>query len=351
MKKASDIWCTVCSAAFWKKHVSQIVACLLCADSIAWGVSALRRAARNNNVRLLNDMETTYVTGVNLWRYMPNDPLLVDAFWSVSYATRRTHAGREVLRLRKQLEMDDNIAKGLNFESADDLVLVLYTIRNQDEDMKQLVNETDEWRGLEEVEKEYQGAAVRSYLDGNYFLAYSLTQHYFNRYVQRDRFDKEGYNNPMHILRLLTNYRWELTTNRTFARQFDAYVSGHMRDDIRKLTSWAHLEDYTNGVDKLQPLCMYFKALTLYHLDLFEESVQLFRQCAAASDDELLRQYCAFMCVRAAFWQYDGHRTAQNYNAFLSAVNKNKGQITLPYFQSDLTEYSVIAKQIASEQK
>lgn len=343
MLKISDILGKISRLDFWKKHASSIFLCLLNASILFGCISLLRNHARDNNVRLLEDMGSTWVSDVWPTWYSPQDPLLQEAFSSVADATQRNHPGRDVQRMKKHLEIDDRIVNGLNFQSADDLVLVLYTLRNQDEDMKLLVNEADQWRGLKDVRSYYRFAAIRSFIEGNYFLAYSLTQHYFNQYVLKESFDREGGNNNMHILRLLTTYRWELTTNRTFAKQFNEFIYG---SEEQALTTWTHLEDYCKGNEHLRPLCQYFKALTLYHLDLFTESIQLFQQCAVSTDDELLKQYCAFMCVRAAFWRFDKDRTKSNYQFFHIISNQNAHHISLPYFASDIAEYKAAVEQI-----
>ena len=101
----------------------------------------------------------------------------------------------------------------------------------------------------------------------------------------------------MHILRLLNCYRWELTTHRAFAKQFNAFMNGE-EESIRSLV---HLDSLCDNNQSLLELSAYLKALATYNQEENIEAIKQFEQCANKTNNDLLKQYCASMCVRAAF--------------------------------------------------
>lgn len=307
--------------------------------AIAWG---LHTAARNNNARLLEQLDELWVDDTNLRDYASGNTILQATFYNIAEAIQNYHAGKEVLRIKRQLEIDSSIDQDLRFMDTDKFVLFLYTLRNQDDEMSEVVNETDNMQRMEDAETYYCMEAKESFLDGNYYQAAALTAHYFNHYTKQDEFNFSGVNNQMHILRLLSCYWWELTTHRAFAKQFDAFMNGE-DESIRSLV---HLDALCNTNQSLLELSAYFKALAVYDKDENIEAIKQFEQCSQNTNNDLLKQYCALMCVRAAFWQYDQYRDRRNYSFFYKTLQTNAPLVELAYFKSDIKKYAELVEQI-----
>lgn len=326
--------------------VPMVLMSVLLAASVVGMAYGVHTAARHNNVRLVEQLDELWVYSIDISDYTSGNTILQETFYTISEAMQNYHAGKEVLRIKRQLEIDSSIDQNLRFRDADEFVLFLYTLRNQDSEMREVVNETDNMQRMEEAETYYRIEAKDSYLDGNYYQAAALAAHYFNQYIKQDEFDFSGVNNQMHILRLLSCYRWELTTHRAFAKQFNAFMNGE-EESIRSLV---HLDSLCDNNQSLLELSAYLKALATYNQEENIEAIKQFEQCANKTNNDLLKQYCAFMCVRAAFWQYDKYRNNSNYSFFYKTMQTNAPLVELAYFKSDINKYAELVEQIKEEE-
>ena len=323
--------------------VPMVLMSVLLAASVVGMAYGVHTAARHNNVRLVEQLDELWVYSIDISDYTSGNTILQETFYTISEAMQNYHAGKEVLRIKRQLEIDSSIDQNLRFRDADEFVLFLYTLRNQDSEMREVVNETDNMQRMEEAETYYR---IEAYLDGNYYQAAALAAHYFNQYIKQDEFDFSGVNNQMHILRLLSCYRWELTTHRAFAKQFNAFMNGE-EESIRSLV---HLDSLYDNNQSLLELSAYLKALATYNQEENIEAIKQFEQCANKTNNDLLKQYCAFMCVRAAFWQYDKYRNNSNYSFFYKTMQTNAPLVELAYFKSDINKYVELVEQIKEEE-
>jgi tetratricopeptide (TPR) repeat protein len=194
----------------------------------------------------------------------------------------------------------------------------------------------------------YRIGAVEDYKNGDYFSAAEMTQHYFNLYGVFNNFATESkdVNNIMHIMKLLLQHRWTLSTNRDFAinaLKLIAVFEDNYSENV-DFSFWE--EEYDNEI--IKELYEYFKGIILFHDENYEEAIERFETCYKTCSDKLLQEYCSLMVIRTAFWNFDKERTQENLKLFKKLYSSYSPTISLPYFLPDLKKYENVVKKIAS---
>ncbi len=319
--------------------ISVLVALFLAGMTLFFRVKVME-----NNENLRYERMSIFVHNINIRNDFPDDELLQTTYEAILSSLQRDYTGKEVIRIKKRLEMDEGFVANIHLKHQDDFVLLLYTLKDQDNEFQDLIDETDYFKGLDKLENEYRIAAVSQYLLGNYYSATKLTEHYFKHYLQHNEFATTSAHNNMHLLRLLSNYQWELTVNRDFAQLLNNIIKWNSREEL----NINQLEQASQGNKRLQDLVNYFSALVSFYDSDYIVAMNLFEKCASQTDDDMLKQYCALMNIRAAFWEYNRHYFDGDQNKysklFHETLKTNQPKISLPYFISDLSYYNSLVE-------
>lgn len=193
-------------------------------------------------------------------------------------------------------------------------------------------------------------SAINDYYTGDYYLASEKITHYFKLYNNQDNFPIDAFyiDNSLHILRLLVQNRWALTCNRPFANKamdILGSIENATPGDDKLLNVIDSLEDVCNGNSYFLKLHKYCKGLYYFHIEDYSNAISIFEDCFNEAGG-LLKQYCALMTIRTAFWNYDKLRSSDALSLFKNIYNIYSSTIELPYFQPDLKKYDSIVKEI-----
>jgi hypothetical protein len=327
-------------------NIAQIVLSgLIIACVIFFPIRFMHDSAKKRNVSLIENRYSYDFEPQAIENNMPNDIILKEAFYAIREAMKKEYTARNVVRLRKKLGVDEDFAKGLHFVSPDDFIVYLYSVKEIDKGVKQYINEADSICEYSNLLTYYQKAALMDYMKGNYYNASAEMQHYFNIYNFHGDFPLTKVNNKMHLLRLLLQHRWELSTNRKFAEKAFSCFNNENYD----FRDYAYLKSISNGQPFLLNVSAYFEGLSKFHDNNYISALQVFDTCCESTSDTLLKQYCALMSIRAAFWNYDKQRNTQALNLYKKTYEKYSPAITCQYFIPDIQRYQSVVAEIISD--
>ena len=330
------------------KNIAQIVLSgLIIACVIIFPIRFLRDSAKKRNLFLTENRYSYHFEFQTFENNMPNDIILKKAFYAIREAMRKDYSARNVVQLREKLGIDEDFAKGLHFVSPDDFIVYLYSVKEIDEGVKQYINEADSICEYNNLLTYYQEAALMDYMKGNYYNASAEIQHYFNIYNLHGDFPLTKVNNKMHLLRLLLQYRWELSTNREFAEKAFSCFNNESFD----FRNYEYLKNISKGQPFLLNVSAYFEGLSKFHDNNYISAIQVFDTCYESTSDTLLKQYCALMSIRAAFWNYDKQRNTQALNFYKRIYDKYSPSVTCPCFSPDLQRYQSVVAEIINDSK
>ena len=312
---------------------------------IFFPIRILHYSAKKRNISLIENRYSYHSVPQAIDINMPNDIALKEAFNAIRNAMGNDYTARNVVRLREILDIDEDFAKGLHFASPYDFIVYLYSLKEIDEGVKQYINEADSICVDEDLLNYYQEAALMDYKKGNYYNASAETQHYFNLYCLHGDYTLTKDNNKMHLLKLLLQHRWELSTNRKFAEKaFSCFGDGNY--DFR---NYGYLKNICKGNPFLLNVCTYFEGLSKFHDNNYISALQIFDTCYENTSDTLLKQYCALMSIRTAFWNYDKQRNTQALNLYKKLYDKYSPAVTFQYFSPDLQRYQSVVAEIIND--
>lgn len=307
----------------------------------------LHNSAKKRNVQLKENRELYYFEPYAMLNILPSDNTLATAFGAISGALDNDYSNREVVRLRKQLNIDDDFAKGLHFSSTNNFVQYLYSIKEIDQEVKPYINEADSICDNNNMSNFFYIAALDDFEKGYYYNSSVEMKHYFNIYGHQDYYPLAGVNNKMHLLRLLLQHQWELTTNRKFAEvslscinSLDSYSESYRFND------YGQLKKFSNGIPFFENISTYFEGLYLFYQKNHISALQKFESCYESTTDTILKQYCALMSIRTAFWNYDELRNGQALNLYRKIYKQYSPKVTLQYFKPDLQRYQSVVVEI-----
>lgn len=306
----------------------------------------LYKKAKQNNVNLIEIRNYSFVTPP-IYDCLPENNYLQTVYKAIYLACEQEYSSQAVVKLRKDLFIDDDFAKDLHFIEPTDFVAYLYSLKGIDKDVTTYLKEVekhDEINGLVEL---FRTGALEDYVNGDYYSAAEMTEHYFNLYNNYHHYaiEAQDVDNEMHILRLLLQHRWALSTNRSFSSQVisDMEIIGDsINTNKKEELSFLSEEKYTNV--NVKEICKYFAGVSAFHLKNYKEAIGIFEECFNNTTDNLLKQYCALMIIRTAFWNYDKTRTLSNLSLYNKLFSEFSSSVSLPYFLPDLQRYEEIVK-------
>lgn len=303
--------------------------------------------AKKQNVKLIERQELYYFPSFIIEYYIPEDYILSKTFIGIEEALNNAYANREVIKLRKQLNIDDDFAKGLHFSSTDDFMLYLYSIKEIDTGVKPYINEADSICHFKNMSNHFQIATFEDYEKGNFYSASAEMKHYFKiYYCHQDDYPFTEDINKMHLMKLLLQHPWELSTNRDFAKAALSCVNSIENNDSYKYSDYGKLKKLSNEVPILNNISTYFEGLyNFYHSNRIS-ALHCFESCYESTTDTTLKQYCALMSIRTAFWNYDKLRNDQALNIYRKVYKKYSSAITLRYFKPDVQKYQSVVLEI-----
>lgn len=310
-------------------------------------IKALYENAKGNNVSLIDVRNNNYIYP-SLYDKMPSSYLGI-VFESIYYACGNKHSSQEVVKLRKKLNIDDDFAKGLHFYDSNAFLAYIYSLKDIDSDVKLYFEDIEKDEVFNELMEDFGSSAMYDYLCGDYYMASEKITHYFKLYNNQDEYpvDYNSIHNSQHILRLLVQNRWSLTCNRPFANKALDVLDGiylHYDDD-NILNDIDSLEFLSNGNSYFLKLSKYCKGLYYFYNKDYSNAIDTFVDCFNEAEG-LLKQYCALMAIRTAFWNYDNLRSIEALALFNSMYNNYSSTIQLQYFKPDLEKYCSIVKEI-----
>ena len=335
-----------------KNVVQTVVLGLLIACTVFFSVRLLHKFAKKRNASLIENRHSCVFMTDAIYESMPEDYVLKSAFYAIKDAIERDYTDRDVVRLRKQLNIDDDFAKGIHFSSPADFIMYLYSLKGIDGGVKPYINEADSLVSSKIMLDFYQDAALRDYEKGDYYNASAEVAHYFRIYSQLGDFPLMGVNNKMHILRLLLQRQWDLTTNREFAKEaYSCFRESYCDYDNSNFDGYGKLRNNSNNIPFLINISSYFEGLSQFHNQNHMSALHQFETCYENTTDTILQQYCALMSIRTAFWNYDRLRNAESLNLYRKIYKKYSPTVTYYYFKPDLERYqSVVAEIINNPQ-
>ena len=331
---------------------------------LIFSINRLYKEAKTNNVSLIEFRNRdNFIPSIE--QFLPDDFFLNKVYWSIYNACIQTHTSREVVKLRKNLYVDDDFAKKLHFSRQDDFAVYLYSLKWIDDDVSEYLRDIDKMTGMNKLKDFYCRMAIDYYQKGDYYSAAEMTEHYFNIYGNNNKFvtDAKDINNKMHILNLLLQHKWALTTNRDFAieafsetnifersKGYDIDYYGEEVEDFFEIESenW-NLSELCNDNPYLVDICKYFEGLTSFHKKNYIEAINFFNDCFINTTDKLLKQYCALMIIRTAFWNYDKLRDQNTLDQYRQLYLSYSIYVTIPYFLPDLERYENIVNEIIND--
>lgn len=246
-------------------------------------------------------------------------------------ALDKKHASNNVILCRESLPMVKEYINGMNFTYVSDVVFYLYSkgIRNELEKVElSIVPDSDD---DDTFIRRVKQMALEQFGIGDYYASSEYVDMFFQHYCHRNQFDVVSRNNEMHLLKLLLQpqYRWVLTTNRELAKQFYSIILDIKYDNEIKEVDFA-------DNDELKDLVSYFKGIVLFNKYDFLGSLEIFSDCYNNTSDNMIKQYCALMSIRCAWWS---HKKNKNIDMFDEILNRYSPEIIFPYFSSDLMYY------------
>lgn len=324
---------------------------ILIACTFFFSVRILHNYAKERNVTLRNSRHIYDFTSYAIDQNMPEDNLLRGAFYAIKEAVKNDYTNRDVVRLRKQLNVDEDFAKGLHFSSPDDFMLFLYSIKDIDKGVQPYINEADSIGVFDNMLYYYQEAALNDYMNGNFYNSSAEMKHYFNIYENQGDYPLAGVNNKMHLLKLLLQRQWELTTNRKFAEVTLSCINSVEYSEPYRFSEYGKLKSINNEKPFLQNISIYFEGLSLFYNKKHMSALQQFESCYERTTDTTLKQYCALMSIRTAFWNYDKLRNNQALTLYKKMYKKYSPVVTLHYFKPDLQRYQSVVLEIINNPK
>lgn len=334
------------STSLLNKNIAKtILIGLLISCIIVVSIRILHNSARNTNVLLRNNRWTDCFMTYSIENVKPEDFILESAFDAINTAMQKDYMASEVVRLRKQLYIDDDFAKEFRFTSSDDFIKYLYSIKEIDKGVKPFINEADDLAVNKTMLDYYQQVALNEFENGNYYNASAAVEHFFNIYSHQKVFPHDGVNNKMHLMKLLLQQKWILTTNREFANA--VFMSfGYYDCQFGDLDNLYFYCDWDEDQPFLKSVANYFDGLLQFHDKNYISALGIFESCFENTTDSLLRQYCSLMAIRSVFWNYDTLREDQALNLYRETYEKYAPYVTLDYFISDLKRYQSVVTEI-----
>lgn len=336
----------------FNRHIAQTLTYgILIACMCFFSVRILHNYSKERNVTLRDSRHMYDFTSYAIDQNMPEDYLLREALYAIKKAAENDYTNRDVVRLRKQLNIDEDFAKGLHFSSPDDFMLYLYSIKDIDKGVQPYINEADSIGVFDNMLYYYQRAALDDYAKGNYYNSSAKIKHYFNIYENQGDYPLAGVNNKMHLLKLLLQRQWELTTNRKFAEVTLSCINSVDYSEPYRFSEYGKLKSISNDKPFLENISTYFEGLSLFYNKKHMSALQQFESCYERTTDTTLKQYCALMSIRTAFWNYDKLRNNQALTLYRKIYKKYSPAVTLHYFKPDLERYQSVVLEIINNPK
>ena len=328
---------------------------------IIWGgIQYLQTFAREKNQSLIKVRKYHELT-IPIDDYLSNNHFYSYVFKELFDACQQSHSSQRVIKIKKDLCLDEEFAKKFHFRKAEGLSAFIYSLQEIDEDVPSYLSETDKLKESEPLTEWLYYSTLEDFRDGNYNNAADKIKHYFEIYNNKKKYPIETYdiNNTMHIMRLLLQHSWALTTHRDFAIKVLSNINIFSNNDyeVQELTNQIEIdenkhilestyEELSGDSKELFEICTYFNGLTYFHQGKYENAFHIFEECFSSTEDNLLKQYCALMAIRTAFWNYDKERSTESLNMYYHARDKFSKNISLQYFLPDIQKYDETVKTI-----
>lgn len=303
------------------------------------GIKILRNRARNTNQKII---EYRGLTSGHTSSFSHNksfsfndlfdDSFIDDTFWNIYNAMNNGEVSEMLIFKTVPVEYTQK----LHYENMSEFLQYLYAHNFLNE--VEIGENALETADVQSLLSEYLKGAIDDFKKGDYYASYGKIQRYFTLYLRLPSYPITGENNKAHILNLLLEYPWELTTHRRFATAAISCVEHE---------KYINLEYLTDGDSSLISLCRYFDGISAIkdYRYLFAQTVF----CDLADDSSLqdvFKQHCMLMAIRSAFWNYESERTPQANESFYMLCEKYEPYITLPYFIPNIIYYKETAKDI-----
>lgn len=227
----------------------------------------------------------------------------------------------------------------LTFKNVSDYLCFLHSIGYKDDvsqGEKLLLQK--EYCLLKGMMKVYKNVAIKEFSLGRFYSSNEFVNRFFDIYKNNPEFPASGVNNDMHILKLLLEYKDDLWKNRGFAEYALECVESE---------SYSSIPFFSCDNNYLELINEYFDGVYLlenkYYIGAQEKFCVLYSKSPESS---LLAQYCMYMAIRCAYWNYDSslwcsvqRKIEQAETNFRDVYDKYSPLITLPYFLSDIRMY------------
>ena len=262
-----------------------------------------------------------------------------ESFHNVFLAIYNNKRDIDVNSISEYLNFPLNQYNHLTFKNISDYLCFLHSIGYKDDvSQGEKVLLSKEYSLLKGMMKVYKKNAINDFALGRYYSSNEYINSFFDIYKHNPSFTASGVNNDMHILKLLLEYKDDLWKNREFAEYALECVE---RESYSSMPFFScdnnYLElinEYFDGVYLLDNKC---------YIDAQEKFCVL---CSKSPESSLLAQYCAYMVIRCAYWNYDSllecrvqQIIGKAKKDFRDVDDKYSTLITLPYFLSDIAIY------------
>lgn len=325
-----------------KSIIKTVVLGVLIICTFLFSIRILHESAKKTNVSLRDSREFFDFETDAIEDAMPYDFVLASAFKAIKESMENEYSDRDVVRLRKQLYIDDDFAKGLHFSSPDDFVVFLYSLKDIDKRVYAFISEADSIGNYDKLLKFYREAALNDYEKGNYHNAYEEVNHFFNIYTRQKDFPFTGVNNKMHLLKLLLQHKGELFENREFAKEaYMCFANSDWDNKSNNFDGYSNLLNISKENSFMKDVSSYYEGLSNFHDEDYAAALQIFESCFEKTSDSTLKQYCALMAIRTAFWGFSDSMAPIALNDYETVFDKYASVITYPYFKSDLNKYQL----------
>jgi hypothetical protein len=306
---------------------------------LLWGgVKLLRNNAKKTNRSIIEYKDLPEHQGVfsndgsPIYNNTVSYTFLDNIFEKIFYAINNDRSNRDVTEMSNYIDIPKDYVQNLNYNKMSDYLLYLYS-HNYVNDVRlgeEVLINKDSKSEIDNLLREYRNGAIDDFKNGNYYSASAKVNEYFSLYEKRSSFPIAGVDNKIHMLNILLEYKWALTTHRKFA---EAAISCIEKDRYRSLANLC-------GGDKdLENVSRYFEGVAALDEDRYSVAQAVFCDIIERTTNKTLKQYCMLMAIRCAFWHYDTQSTLENYNSFKSLCKKYESQITLPFFDPDIERY------------
>ena len=307
----------------------------------------LHLKAKQANLRVIEKIYDEN-TDIDIDYLLPNDneeQFFSSVLSNIYEARKRDYSGKDVIEVRNQLSIDENFVKDLYFSDKDDFLSYLFSLKGIDEDVDNYLNDVEKLNDIEGFIEDIRQSIVDDYKIGFFYTARAKTDYYFNLYINQNIFPVSDIDNTMHSLRLLLSHRSDLSSHRDFARMAYYCLAEDGIIDTQKLKKASRDNSFFNDV------ALYCEGVLSFRRDSYVNAMNCFENCFEKTNDDLLRQYSALMCIRTAFWNFDQKRTHDELLKYEQTYSKYSYAITLPYFIPDLKRYETVVAEIKNNPK